>query len=98
MRLDLEGTKGEVNGWQLTSIPQSFEKGRVDNFDLYVKDLGDLKRLHVDQDGSGSGSGWYLKKIYVTKVNRPSKTWKFHFNRWLDGSSGTAATKAPSSN
>ena len=93
VRIDIEGTtNNEISSWQLDCPGNPFEKGNVDVFNIYCKDLGELKRLRVAQDGSGKGSGWFLNKIGVQRVNPPVKHWRFRFERWLDGKRGQSAT------
>lgn len=93
VRLDIEGsTQHEVSSWQLDTPGNPFEKGKVDSFNLYTRDLGELKRLRISHDNSGSGPGWFLQKIVVQRVTAPTKIWRFRFERWLEKGHCTAAS------
>jgi len=92
IRVDIAGTtKEEISAWQLSAPGDPFEKGQINTFHIYSKSLGDLKTLRVAQDGTGKGSGWYLKKIDVYIADRPSKRWRFNYDRWLDSKRGQFA-------
>lgn len=94
VRIDVEGTTNAgIESYQLDTVGDPFEKGSIDTFNIYSKNLGELKSLRVSQDGSGSGSGWYLYKVTIFRINNPRKHWNFVFERWLDPQRGQSATK-----
>lgn len=59
-----------------------------DVFDLPAVDLGQLVKVKVTHDGSGSGSGWLLDKIIVKEKEDSSIQFVFECGRWLDEGSG----------
>ena len=92
VRVDIAGTTNvEISSWQLSCPGDPFEKGQINTFHIYSKSIGNLKTLRVAQDGTGSGSGWYLKKIDIYRADRPSKRWHFNYDRWLDSKHGCFA-------
>ncbi|KAM9858421.1 lipoxygenase homology domain-containing protein 1 [Aulostomus maculatus] len=60
-----------------------FERGRTDRFVLEMLDLGELLRVKVEHDQSGSNCGWYLECIEVTNTAN-SVTTIFQCGKWLD--------------
>ena len=48
--------------------PGTFERGKVDTFQLHVQDLGVLKELLVGHDGTGLTPAWHLLQLEVTEV------------------------------
>uniref|UniRef100_A0A3Q3MN87 Lipoxygenase homology domains 1b n=1 Tax=Mastacembelus armatus TaxID=205130 RepID=A0A3Q3MN87_9TELE len=60
-----------------------FESGRTDRFVLEMLDLGELLRVKVEHDNSGSSGGWYLECIEVTNTAN-SVTTIFYCGKWLD--------------
>jgi len=94
VRIDVEGTTNtEIEAYQLDTNGDPFEKGSIDTFPIYSRNLGDIKSLRISQDGSGSGSGWYLYKVTIYRMSNPRKQWDFVFERWLDAERGQSATK-----
>lgn len=60
-----------------------FERGRTDRFVLEMLDLGELLRVKVEHDNSGSNCGWYLECVEVTNTAN-SVTTIFQCGKWLD--------------
>lgn len=60
-----------------------FERGRTDCFVLDMLDLGELLRIRVEHDNSGSHGGWFLECIEVTNTAN-SVTTIFQCGKWLD--------------
>ncbi|TNN59103.1 Lipoxygenase y domain-containing protein 1 [Liparis tanakae] len=60
-----------------------FERGRTDRFVLEMLDLGELLRVKVEHDSSGSNCGWYLACVEVTNTAN-SVTTIFQCGKWLD--------------
>jgi hypothetical protein len=59
-----------------------------DVFDIPAVDLGQLTKVKVTHDGSGSGSGWLLDKIVVKEKEDSNSQYVFECGRWLDEGSG----------
>ncbi|CAF3318438.1 unnamed protein product [Rotaria socialis] len=64
-----------------------FESGATDRFQVFAVDFGKLKRIRIEHDGRGIGSGWYIDSIEVRYVAR-NETYKFPVDRWLDSGEG----------
>ncbi|XP_047448234.1 lipoxygenase homology domain-containing protein 1 [Mugil cephalus] len=60
-----------------------FERGQTDRFVLEMLDLGELLRVRVEHDGSGTSCGWYLECVEVTNTAN-SVTTIFMCGKWLD--------------
>ncbi|XP_049618566.1 lipoxygenase homology domain-containing protein 1 isoform X3 [Syngnathus scovelli] len=60
-----------------------FERGRTDRFVIEMLDLGELLRVKVEQDNSGSNHGWFLECVEVTNMAN-SVTTIFQCAKWLD--------------
>lgn len=60
-----------------------FERGQTDRFVLEMLDLGELLRVKVEHDGSGTSCGWYLECVEVTNTAN-SVTTIFMCGKWLD--------------
>jgi len=66
-----------------------FRNGQVDEFLVPCVDLGELKSIRIEHDGSGLSAGWFLDKVRVQVEARPGsseKNYVFLCNRWLDKS------------
>ena len=96
IRIDMGGTtNNEISSWQLSCPGNPFEYGKVDTFNIYSKDLGDLQSLRVSQDGTGADSNWYLYKIVVNRNVSPEKSWTFYYDQWLDTKNGQSKSAVP---
>ncbi|KAK7934244.1 hypothetical protein WMY93_005140 [Mugilogobius chulae] len=60
-----------------------FERGQTDRFVVEMLDLGELLRIKVEHDNSGSNCGWYLECVEVTNTAN-SVTTIFMCGKWLD--------------
>lgn len=82
--------------WQIAKSPQSpclnnyygvmrpdvFERGRTDSFEIQATDLGEMTRLRIRHDNSGSRPGWFLEDIRIRHEGTGSE-WLFPCHRWL---------------
>jgi hypothetical protein len=93
VRMNLEGTSGELSSYQLDCTGDPFENSNVNTIHVYSDSLGELKSLKMWQDGTNDGSGWFLNKVVIMLEGQPQKQWRFDFNRWLDDKRGRSATK-----
>lgn len=82
--IQLYGDKGSsTEGSYPGKEGSRFESGEVDNFTLESNsDPGDLNRLKVRHDNTGSRPGWFLNKITV-KRREDGREWDFRAYRWL---------------
>uniref|UniRef100_A0A3Q1CF52 Lipoxygenase homology PLAT domains 1b n=1 Tax=Amphiprion ocellaris TaxID=80972 RepID=A0A3Q1CF52_AMPOC len=60
-----------------------FERAQTDRFVVEMLDLGELLRIKVEHDGSGTSCGWYLECVEVTNTAN-SVTTIFQCGKWLD--------------
>jgi hypothetical protein len=66
--VNLHGASGGSSGPQeLLAGPEAFERARLDTFRLQLRHVGELRKLAVGHDGSGSSSAWHLAKVVVTE-------------------------------
>ncbi|KAM5222353.1 lipoxygenase homology domain-containing protein 1 isoform 2-T2 [Ctenodactylus gundi] len=59
-----------------------FEQGQTDTFTIYAIDLGELTKIRIRHDNTGSRPGWFLDRIDITDVNSEN-TYYFPCQRWL---------------
>uniref|UniRef100_A0A803V3A7 Lipoxygenase homology PLAT domains 1 n=1 Tax=Ficedula albicollis TaxID=59894 RepID=A0A803V3A7_FICAL len=59
-----------------------FEKGQVDVFTIKAIDLGELKKLRIRHDNSGSRPSWFLERVEIVDL-KESTTYYFPCQRWL---------------
>lgn len=84
IRLTIYGPNGD-SGRQLLDDDDdnNFEQGDKDTFFLSLANLGSLTKIHIESDGSGVASGWYLSSVKITDPT--TNTWYlFDCNKWLD--------------
>lgn len=79
------GQVGESPQFLLTSPDRRglFAPGAVSKFVIPFSNLGDISRVKVSRDGSGSNSGWFLKRIIVEDPTRPRNCYLFNCNDWI---------------
>ncbi|CAF1123841.1 unnamed protein product [Adineta ricciae] len=64
-----------------------FEKGATNRFKIQGADVGKIKTIRIEHDGTGIGAGWYLDSIEIHHVPR-NETYMFPVDRWLDTGEG----------
>ncbi|XP_066274370.1 lipoxygenase homology domain-containing protein 1-like isoform X2 [Branchiostoma lanceolatum] len=81
--LTVYGDKGNSGPLQL-GVGQSgfFERGKIDEFDVRVGDVGKIYKIRLEQDNSGTDPGW---KVHKVELSHPSsgETLVFTCERWL---------------
>ncbi|CAF0762513.1 unnamed protein product [Rotaria sp. Silwood1] len=89
--LSLFGDKNKLERRQLKEsfdgARNLFEQGATNRFQIYAADVGKIKTIRIEHDGSGLGNGWYLDSIEVRHISR-NETYKFPVDRWLDVGEG----------
>ena len=77
-------------GWR----KNAFERGKIDQFTIESKlgQLGELRGVVVNHDGSGMSSEWLLEKVVVTPPGRGALPVCFRADRWLGKSKGRGDT------
>ncbi|XP_004623680.1 lipoxygenase homology domain-containing protein 1 isoform X2 [Octodon degus] len=68
-----------------------FERGSTDRFFLETLELGELRKVRLEHDGSGYYSGWLVDRVEVTNTSTGVAT-IFTCGRWLDKSRGDRLT------
>lgn len=80
--LELWGTKGKCDetflGKPVDYLPDS---ALTDIFEIDVPNLGEIYRICVRHDNSGSYPDWFLENVRI--VRDDGKEWYFSFNQWL---------------
>ncbi|XP_072215279.1 lipoxygenase homology domain-containing protein 1 [Excalfactoria chinensis] len=76
--------RGDTGERQLkrSSNLNKFEKGQVDVFTIKAIDLGELKKLRIRHDNSGSSPSWFLERVEIVDL-KESTTYYFPCQRWL---------------
>jgi len=77
----LFGETGDTGAKKLEG-PDCFNRGKTDEFGLECVDIGAIKRIKIEHDGSKPGAGWFLDKVIV-KSEALKKEWFFLVGRWL---------------
>lgn len=71
----LEGTAGKTSEYRLSQSSthkDPFEADHEDVFEVVADNVGELKKLHIRQDGKGLGSDWKLDNVIVEEKRPPS--------------------------
>ncbi|KAM6148889.1 lipoxygenase homology domain-containing protein 1 isoform 2-T2 [Erethizon dorsatum] len=68
-----------------------FKRGSTDRFFLETLELGELRKVRLEHDGSGYYSGWLVDRVEVTNTSTGVAT-IFTCGRWLDKSRGDRLT------
>ena len=66
------GTTGISEKTELGNGEGLFEKGSADEFDVSVKDVGQVVKISIGHDNTGPGAGWQLGHVVVTEVREDS--------------------------
>nr|CUU00482.1 hypothetical transcript [Hymenolepis microstoma] len=82
--LIMYGKDGESPQFELTSPERHslFVRGAISKFVIPFSNLGDISHVKVSRDGSGSNSGWFLKRIIVEDPTIP-RSYLFNCNDWI---------------
>ncbi|XP_058024091.1 lipoxygenase homology domain-containing protein 1 [Ahaetulla prasina] len=82
--LSIYGERGDTGERHLKYSNQlnKFEKEQVDVFTVKAIDLGELKKLRIRHDDSGSNSAWFLERIDIIDTKEDS-IYYFPCQRWL---------------
>jgi hypothetical protein len=70
--ISLHGDKGEELKVPLKTSrvkKNMFEKGKIDKFDLNLKDVGTIKKITIEHDGKKKGSTWKLEHVKIIHKN-----------------------------
>ncbi|XP_067681544.1 lipoxygenase homology domain-containing protein 1-like [Haliotis asinina] len=60
-----------------------FERNSEDHFKFRIKDIGEIKRIRIEHDGSGLAAGWNLQKVIIHDINDPSFSAHFNYGGWI---------------
>ncbi|XP_071080056.1 lipoxygenase homology domain-containing protein 1-like isoform X1 [Haliotis cracherodii] len=60
-----------------------FERNSEDKFKFMVKDIGEIKRIRIEHDGSGLAAGWNLSKVIIQDIQDPSFSSHFNYGGWI---------------
>ncbi|XP_045742290.1 lipoxygenase homology domain-containing protein 1 isoform X2 [Mirounga angustirostris] len=86
------GANGDTGKRELKQKMRNlFERGSTDHFFLETLELGELRKVRVEHDGSGHYSGWLVDKVEVTNTSTGVAT-IFNCGRWLDKKRGDRLT------
>ena len=64
----------------------SFEKAARDVFSVRTKPLGELEKIRVEHDNTGTAPGWFLDFIEIKALNSQGselQKWRFDCQKWL---------------
>uniref|UniRef100_A0A8C6Y609 Lipoxygenase homology PLAT domains 1 n=1 Tax=Naja naja TaxID=35670 RepID=A0A8C6Y609_NAJNA len=82
--LSIYGERGDTGERHLkySNNLNKFEKKQVDVFTVKAIDLGELKKLRIRHDDSGSSSAWFLERIDIIDT-KEDRMYYFPCQRWL---------------
>nr|XP_020662186.1 lipoxygenase homology domain-containing protein 1 [Pogona vitticeps] len=82
--LSIYGERGDTGERHLKRSKNlnKFEKNQVDVFNVPAIDLGELTKVRIRHDNSGSNPAWYLERIEITDT-KEEVTYYFPCQRWL---------------
>jgi hypothetical protein len=80
--MELWGTKGKKDEFFL-GRPVDYLPDAVltDVFEVDIPDLGDIYRMCIRHNKSGSYPDWFINEVRI--VREDGKAWHFSFNQWL---------------
>ncbi|KAL3873928.1 hypothetical protein ACJMK2_037005 [Sinanodonta woodiana] len=84
--LTVFGTKGvskKIHLIDKTPGLKCFERGRADHFKFKMFDLGELKKVRIEQDGSGFAPGWNLDRVVINSADKPKEKYYFVYRGWI---------------
>ncbi len=70
--LSIHGDKAEeikVSLKNARNKKNMFEKGKIDKFDLSLKDVGTIKKITLEHDGKKKGSSWKVDHVKIIHKN-----------------------------
>uniref|UniRef100_A0A2K5QBQ8 Lipoxygenase homology domain-containing protein 1 n=1 Tax=Cebus imitator TaxID=2715852 RepID=A0A2K5QBQ8_CEBIM len=86
------GANGDTGKRELKQKMRNlFERGSTDRFFLETLELGELRKVRLEHDGSGYCTGWLVEKVEVTNTSTGVAT-IFNCGRWLDKKRGDGLT------
>ncbi|KAK2094399.1 Lipoxygenase y domain-containing protein 1 [Saguinus oedipus] len=86
------GANGDTGKRELKQKMRNlFERGSTDRFFLETLELGELRKVRLEHDGSGYCAGWLVEKVEVTNTSTGVAT-IFNCGRWLDKKRGDGLT------
>ncbi|XP_053384453.1 lipoxygenase homology domain-containing protein 1-like isoform X6 [Mercenaria mercenaria] len=68
--LQIYGTDGKTETYNLRNKTDNFEKGMCDKFKIEAADIGRIQKVRIGHDGTGTFSGWYLDKMLIQRKPR----------------------------
>ncbi|VDN99494.1 unnamed protein product [Rodentolepis nana] len=82
--LIMYGKGGESPQFELTSPERHslFAPGAISKFVFPFSNLGEISHIKVSRDGSGSNSGWFLKRIIIEDPTTP-RSYIFNCDDWI---------------
>uniref|UniRef100_A0A672U8Y0 Lipoxygenase homology PLAT domains 1 n=1 Tax=Strigops habroptila TaxID=2489341 RepID=A0A672U8Y0_STRHB len=85
--MQIYGETGKTELIILENRSNNFERGatdvfKVDVFTIKAIDLGELKKLRIRHDNSGSSPSWFLERVEIVDL-KESTTYYFPCQRWL---------------
>ena len=79
---ELDGLPMESTMYTLENSANNFERGRIDEFTVEAKNLGEIRGVDVGIDASGLGAAWHVKMISVVRLSDGKESF-FHHDDWI---------------
>lgn len=68
--LQIYGTDGKTETYNLRNKTDNFERGMCDKFKIEAADIGRVLKVRIGHDGTGAFSGWFLDKMLIQRKPR----------------------------
>ncbi|XP_060561299.1 lipoxygenase homology domain-containing protein 1-like [Ruditapes philippinarum] len=68
--LQIYGTEGKTESYNLRNKTDNFEKGMCDKFKIEAADVGRIQKVRIGHGGTGTFSGWYMDKMLIQRKPR----------------------------
>ncbi|CAK8676643.1 unnamed protein product [Clavelina lepadiformis] len=80
----LRGSKDTTPKLQLKPQKRrAFERGKSDVFKLRTVNVGVLKKMRIEIDNQGFKPDWFLERVVVVDMSKPTKRFYFPCGQWL---------------
>ncbi|CAF0982480.1 unnamed protein product [Didymodactylos carnosus] len=60
-----------------------FERGQSDTFNVKAEYVGELDKIRIEHDNTGSAPGWFLERVVITDRYDPDTKYFASCNKWL---------------
>lgn len=83
--VQLRGAKGLTTRTTLKSKRADFERGKTDEFEVELEEVGEVQQVLIGQDGSGllQSASWHVDRVKLLRVDKKEEI-LFPCGQWFD--------------